>query len=254
MIPRPAQYLLRFDDLCPTMSRRRWASFEELIAEFQLQPILAIVPDNADPELAVDPPDPYFWSRMRSLQSSGAAVALHGFAHVCSARGRSLLPIHRCSEFAGVSEDLQRQWISLGQAILRENGLQPQLFAAPRHGFDRNTLRALRAEGLTTISDGFARTAHSRSGLNWIPQQLWAPQLNRSGLWTICIHPNTASDQFVDRLRGFVCLHTAQFTSLNRVLREWPPQPLSLRESFYEQVALRRFSALRRIRKWLVTT
>ncbi len=56
MIPRPAQYLLRFDDLCPTMAASRWAPFERLIGEFGIQPILAVVPENQDPELAIDEP------------------------------------------------------------------------------------------------------------------------------------------------------------------------------------------------------
>jgi hypothetical protein len=66
MIPAPAEYLLRCDDLCPTMSTERWRRIESLIEEFQLQPILAVVPDNRDPELEVSPPDPAFWQRMRS--------------------------------------------------------------------------------------------------------------------------------------------------------------------------------------------
>ena len=51
MIPAPAEYLLRCDDLCPTTPRERWRRLEALIQEFSLQPILAVVPDNRDPEL-----------------------------------------------------------------------------------------------------------------------------------------------------------------------------------------------------------
>ena len=36
MIPSPAQYLLRFDDLCPTVFRPRWQRFLPLIEEFEL--------------------------------------------------------------------------------------------------------------------------------------------------------------------------------------------------------------------------
>jgi len=61
MILSPAQYLLRIDDLCPTVSAERWQQFQSLIEEFRLRPILAVVPDNQDPELKVSPPDPAFW-------------------------------------------------------------------------------------------------------------------------------------------------------------------------------------------------
>ena len=30
MIPAPAQYLLRFDDLCPTIRRNRWEQYRKL--------------------------------------------------------------------------------------------------------------------------------------------------------------------------------------------------------------------------------
>lgn len=248
MIPRPAQYLLRFDDLCPTMNRTHWSRFERLIADFGLKPILAIVSANADPELIVDPPDPAFWPRMRTLESAGAAIALHGYTHVCTSTSKSLLPLHERSEFAGVTATLQRQWIQAGLEILHSHGLRPRLFVAPRHGFDRNTLLALQAEGIGTVSDGFARIPHIRAGLAWIPQQLWAPVLKPAGLWTICIHPNTASDASIEQLRAFLEAHAAQFTSLDRILSELPLHPLSAMEKFHENALLWRFIARRRIR------
>ena len=64
----PFHYLLRLDDLCPTVDRERWRKFRSLIAEFALRPILAVVPDNRDPGLDFSPPDPAFWDQMRALQ------------------------------------------------------------------------------------------------------------------------------------------------------------------------------------------
>jgi hypothetical protein len=100
-LPAKAHYLLRFDDLCPTMDRRRWLRFLPVLKRFRLHPILAIVPDNQDPELKRDTPDPTFWAQMREWQASGATIALHGYQHLCLARGRSLVNLHSQSEFAG---------------------------------------------------------------------------------------------------------------------------------------------------------
>src|SRR5208337_5477386 len=107
MKPKPAQYILRCDDLCPTVSRQRWQRFELLIEEFGIQPILAVVPDNRDPELHISPPDPEFWKRMRALELGGASIALHGYRHLSRSRGRSMLALHRTTEFAGVPEETQ---------------------------------------------------------------------------------------------------------------------------------------------------
>ena len=172
MIPSPAQYLLRIDDLCPTVSAQRWRQFQSLIEEFGLQPILAVVPDNQDPELEVSPPDPVFWDSMRTLHAAGAAIGLHGYHHLCESRCRSLVGLARTSEFAGVPAETQREWIHEGLRILRGQGLNPKIWVAPRHGFDRRTLDALCAEGITLLSDGFARVPFRRGGLTWIPQQL----------------------------------------------------------------------------------
>jgi predicted deacetylase len=175
VIPSPAQYLLRFDDLCPTVSYPRWQRFLPLIEEFGLRPILAVIPDNQDRELILSPPDPEFWARMRAMEAAGATIALHGYRHLCQSQGKSLLPLHRHSEFAGVEEETQGEWIREGLGILRGQGLHPGIFVAPRHGFDQATLRALSQEGIQLLSDGFARLPFTRGGLTWIPQQLWAP-------------------------------------------------------------------------------
>lgn len=240
MILSPAQYLLRIDDLCPTVSAQRWQQFQSLIEEFRLHPILAVVPDNQDPELEVSPPDSAFWDCMRALEAGGAAIGLHGYHHVCASRGRSLVDLHRISEFAGVPARTQRAWIGGGIRILRGHGLDPNIWIAPRHGFDRNTLVALREEGILLLSDGFARVPFLQSGLTWIPQQLWAPVEKDRGLWTICLHPNTATGAEIATLRRFLEVHAAQFTSLDRVIFRFEPATLTLAERIQAVSALRR--------------
>lgn len=218
MTPPTARYLLRFDDLCPTMSRAGWDSFEPLLVEYGIRPILAVVPDNRDPELVHDLADCEFWSLMRRWEHSGAVIALHGYRHLCQSSGHPLLPLHRYTEFAGVDEGTQRAWIEEGLAILRRHGLHPQLFVAPRHGFDKATLRALRAVGIGVISDGFGRRPFLRDGVTWIPQQLWKPAAQRNGLWTICLHSNSTPNAEVLLLRDFLRANASQFISVPEAL------------------------------------
>jgi peptidoglycan/xylan/chitin deacetylase (PgdA/CDA1 family) len=237
VLREPAQYLLRFDDLCPTMAMDRWRSLAQLIEEFQLCPILAIVPDNRDGQLCCAASDRDFWARMRRFESAGATVALHGYTHVCARDGRSLLRLAPTSEFAGAPSALQDQWIEAGLRILRMRGLTPRLWVAPRHGFDRDTLRALRAQGIPALSDGLARRPFFREGILWIPQQLWSPVEKNRGLWTICIHPNTVSPLDVEQLRAFLAAHAKQFTSFDQVLEEYEPFALNFMERSYAALA-----------------
>lgn len=240
MLPKPAQYLLRCDDLCPTVAAERWLQLHALIEEFGIQPILAVVPDNRDPDLQCAPPDSEFWERMRDMEAAGATIALHGYHHLCASMGHSLVPLHRCAEFVGVPADMQHKWILKGLQILRRHGLNPCLWVAPRHGFDRETLAALRAEGISLLSDGFARVPFAREGLTWIPQQLWAPVEKTKGLWTICLHANTTRDVDLEQLRSFLSRYSGQFTSVERVLSEFQPARLGLAESAYSRLALLR--------------
>ncbi len=266
--PAEAQYLLRIDDLTPTMPIGVWPALLALIERYHLQPILAIVPDNRDPALmdaalthsAIAHPSqvsaltsdtlhPDFWPQMRALQSAGAAIALHGYRHLCAARGWGLVPLHHRSEFVGVPAPLQREWIGQGIAILRAHGLQPTLWVAPRHGFDHATLLALRHHGITIISDGFAPRPHLTFHCAWIPQQLWEPRAMPPGLWTICLHPETATPALLHRLESFLADNHAHFTSVPRVLREWPIAPPSVSDRLFALRAYARHHARQSLRR-----
>ncbi len=237
-LPRPAQYLLRVDDLCPTVSPKHWSAVRELIRQFGIRAILAVVPDNQDYALCMSPPDEGFWEDICAMQREGGTIALHGYQHLCTSRTKSLVPLHRRSEFAGHPLAEQCSRIRSGLALLRGRGLNPRLFVAPNHSFDRITLRALREEGLPHLSDGFARVPFLRDGVTWIPQQLWGPVSRSEGLWTICIHPNSTGPQRLNELKVFLKKHRDQFTSFDEVIGRFASVPLSLSERLHERLAL----------------
>ena len=237
-LPRPAQYLLRVDDLCPSVSQEHWASVRDLIRQFGIRPILAVIPDNQDRELGTSPLIEHFWEEMGAMQREGATIALHGYQHRCTSRAKSLLPLHSRSEFAGYPIIEQRNRLRNGLALLRSRGLNPRLFVAPNHSFDQVTLRALRAEGLLFLSDGFARIPFIRDGVTWIPQQIWEPARRDKGLWTICLHPNSAGSERLKDLRHFIKKHGDQFTSFEKVIEGLAPERLSLAERLHEQMAM----------------
>jgi len=240
-LPKPAQYLLRIDDLCPTIHERRWSRIRELIASFQIRPILAVIPNNLDRDLLKSPPDPGFWQQMRQIQEDGATIALHGYHHLCKEESADgLIPLHRRTEFAGVPFDLQLSRITRGLEILRGHGLDPKLFVAPRHGFDWDTLDAIVQLGVPILSDGMARVPFLRGGVTWLPMQLWSPVPQEKGVWTICIHPNSTDRSRFCKLESFLAEFAAQFTSFDRVLADFPAEELDFRERVHERMATRR--------------
>ncbi|MEO5809383.1 MAG: DUF2334 domain-containing protein [Sphingomicrobium sp.] len=203
-----ARYIMRMDDACPTIDSARWARFEALFDELGIKPIVAVVPDNQDSDLEFGDSDPDFWDRARAWQAKGWTIGLHGFRHILPPfHGKQYLPFHPRSEFAGFSLDDQADKIRSGWAALRDHGLTPTMWVAPAHSFDRVTLEAVERETpIRMVSDGIARNQFFADGFYWLPQQLWSLTPKRSGLWTVCLHPNSMADddfaRFAAQLRG----------------------------------------------------
>jgi len=186
---------LRFDDVCPTMKWSIWDQIESRLDRHSVQPILGVVPDNQDPKLVVDSPNPEFWQRARAWQKKGWIIGLHGYRHVYDSKSKGLVPWWPQSEFAGLPRSTQQQRISRGVEILRENQVEPRVWIAPAHSFDENTLAALQTAGLSIISDGWGyRPYRCHRGMSWIPAQPWRPRFWQWGSWTEVVHSNGLKD------------------------------------------------------------
>lgn len=195
-----AHYVYRMDDVTAGMDRERFRAFLDLFRRHRLRPLLGIVPDNRDPGLNPHPQDPGFWDAMRELRSRGEAeFAQHGHTHVYIGRRPGILGrrygFSDNSEFVGLPYEHQRRKIEEGRELLRTQGIETDVWMAPSHGFDQTTLRALREAGFGAVTDGIALYPYRRGGLVFVPQQLWAPKRVPLGVWTICLHTNTADER-----------------------------------------------------------
>jgi predicted deacetylase len=205
-----AQYIFRMDDITPTMDSGRFWAILNLFIKHGVQPLLGVVPDNRDPALNRQTPDPAFWDTMRSLQDSQAvAIAQHGYQHILSPRpGAAMLGasmgIREVSEFAGETYRDQVFKISEGTRILRSHGLETSYWMAPNHSFDETTLRALVDLGFTAVTDGIALYPFRYAGLTFVPQQAWQPRWMPFGVQTICIHSNEITPHDVKKIRLFL--------------------------------------------------
>ncbi|MGH7233852.1 MAG: DUF2334 domain-containing protein, partial [Candidatus Saccharimonadales bacterium] len=168
------------------------------------RPLVAVVPDNQDPELQWDEPDPEFWKKVRSWQAKGWTIAMHGLQHdMRPTKSRMILPFYERSEFAGLPYTEQAEKIRRSWRLFAENGVVPTVWIAPAHCFDRVTLEAIRNEtSIRIVSDGIAHDQYHEEGFFWLPQQLWSLTEKSEGLWTVCLHPNTMSIGQFETLRS----------------------------------------------------
>src|SRR5215472_8164987 len=100
-----ARYLIRFDDICPTMNWVIWERVEKILVSTGIKPILAVVPDNQDPRLRAAEPNLDFWNKVRGWQSRGWTIGLHGYQHLASTRDGGVLKINKWGEFSGLKFD-----------------------------------------------------------------------------------------------------------------------------------------------------
>ncbi|MDQ2947051.1 MAG: DUF2334 domain-containing protein [Acidobacteriota bacterium] len=192
-----AQYLLRFDDLCPTMRWDVWQHIENILIQEGVQPVLAVIPDNRDPTLCFDAPRPDFWERVRSWQARGWTIGLHGYQHRYLTTNSGLIGRNKYSEFAGLTPDEQASKLTLALKIFQGEQVRADLWIAPAHSYDETTLDLLDTFDIRALSDGYALYPYlDCRGIFCIPQQIGRFYRMPFGFWTVCMHPNgwTAAD------------------------------------------------------------
>lgn len=190
-----ASYLVRFDDLCPTMNWDVWDRIEPVVYDLGIRPICAIVPDNQDDLLRVRPAREDYWDRVRAWQARGWTIALHGYQHRYVTDRSGIVGLNRRSEFAGLPSAEQEAKLRRSVEICREQGVTPKMWTAPSHSFDATTIRALRSVGLLCINEGFYLYPHvDPDGMLWVPHQLWRFHRMPVGVWTVGFHFNLWMD------------------------------------------------------------
>lgn len=227
-----ARFLIRFDDICPTMNWEIWEHLESILMQHGVKPILSVVPDNQDPKLVVDVPRPDFWQRVRRWQEQGWSIVLHGYQHINETRHSGLMGINARSEFAGLTYDVQRDKIKRALAIFSREGVRADAWVAPDHAFDAVTVRVLSECGIRVISDGFYWRPVFRMGALWIPQQMWRFRSMPGGVWTVCYHHNRFSAGNIAKIETDIIRHRKDIVSLDSLVKHYPAKQMGVMDEF----------------------
>jgi predicted deacetylase len=219
-----AQYLLRFDDICPTMNWRLWRDIEAVLVQRRFKPILAVVPDNRDPALQVDSPVSDFWDRVRDWQDRGWTIALHGFQHRYVSRSAGMVAVRKKSEFAGLPVGVQREKLERGLEIFERERIRSRVWIAPGNTFDAATVALLPEFGIRVISAGYFRHPYlCARRMTWVPQQMYYFRPAPAGVWTVCYHHNQWSESHPRKFHEDMDRYGENIASLDAVLEERAP-------------------------------
>ena len=214
-----SKYLVRLDDASDYMDVEKWQRMETLIDKYGIKPLVGIIPDNKDASLIYNyKQDLTFWNKVLSWKNKGWELALHGCYHKYTTKEGGINPVNKRSEFAGVSLDEQRKMIRHGIDILKQYGIVTNVFFAPSHTFDKNTLIALKEESnIRIISDTIANDVYFENDLYFIPQQSGRVRKLPFKLCTFCYHPNTMSDKDFENLETFLRKYYFKFVAVREI-------------------------------------
>ena len=238
-------YIIRLDDASDYMNREKWNAVDNILDQFALCPIVGIIPHNEDQGMVTKyDRDADFWHVALAWQAKGWKIALHGYNHVYITANGGVNPVNNRSEFAGLPIAEQKEKIKNGYRILIEKGLKPEIFFAPSHTYDLNTIEALKEEtDIRIISDTIASDIYYENGFYYIPQQTGKPRKLPFKLTTICLHPNTMNDDSLYELRRFIENNRRKFLSADSITL------IKRKRTVFEMATRKAYFALRRIKK-----
>ena len=209
---------IRMDDITPDMNWDNFLALKALFDRYHICPLIGVVPDNRDDGLRIMEPREDFWEYLKELQGEGGMIAQHGCYHQYTTRKGGLFPLNCFSEYAGVPLEQQRSMISCGKKKLEERGIYTDIFMAPGHTFDKNTLKALKECGFSFLTDGFGKKPYCREGLTFLPVSSRKKDCFRGkqGYTTLVIHANG--------------MNASEIGWYERMLAEYPEKFISYKE------------------------
>ncbi len=198
-----SRYFFRLDDIAPNMNWDNFYKLRGIFEKYGIKPLIAIIPDVQDSKLTHWPENKDFWAIIGELNRNEWIIGQHGYRHLSEGSG-GVLKIHKSGEFGSLDLELQKSMISSGKKIIESNLANPEIFIAPRHSFDKNTIEALKINGFNYISDGIALYPFKKWGIIWLPQILWRPRKGLFGMITVALHPNTMTEEDFNSLEKFI--------------------------------------------------
>lgn len=207
-----SKFIMRLDDAAEKMDIEKWDRMEQILDKFGIKPLVGVIPICKDPMMEKYEADDGFWDKVHRWMDKGWTIALHGYEHVYCTEDGGINPVNKRSEFAGLPLDEQKRKISEGVNVFREHGIEPDIFFAPSHTFDENTIKALKEESnIKIISDTIANKPYTKYGMTFVPQQSGIARKLPFSVVTFCYHPNLMTDDIFNNLEIFLQRHNELF-------------------------------------------
>ena len=214
------KYVLRIDDVCEFIDIDKFNEFISFCKSQNITGFLGFIPDCKDPKLMSYGKYNKINEIVKDLVTIGWEVSLHGYTHFYNQKGGGFMNSSK-SEFIGLGKDIQYEMIKKGMRILNKIGFKKvESFFAPSHGYDINTIAALKENGIKLLLDGYNPAFSSFYGINSISCIVDLPPNNIKLINTyhiLCVHTNTFNESSLERYKRFIIKNKNHFISPNNI-------------------------------------
>ncbi len=198
--------LIRFDDIAPNMNWEMMDKCQNLLNEYNIKPVLGVIPNNKDKELLAYPERENFWQIVKGWESNGWSIAMHGYNHHYDkeTNKKDYFNYGGKSEFFGHSYKDQLSKIKDGLNIFKKNGIKIDTFFAPNHTYDENTFKALKESGIFKVIDGYGLMPYTINDIKFVPQLFYKLYFLPFGIQSTQIHINYWDDKDFKLFENFI--------------------------------------------------
>ena len=224
---------VRIDDITSDMDWNSFLAMKEILNELNIKPLIGVVPDNRDPLLRCGEAKQDFWNTIRELQKQGWTIAMHGYQHEYVTKQGGLFPLNHFSEFAGLSLEEQITKIRKGREIFIQHNISTEVFMAPGHSYDKNTIRALRDNGFRYITDGYGFQPYQYLGITFLPIAFHSRKCiakTQKEMTTLVYHINGWSEKRRQETKKLLSDSSFQFVSYAEILKMEPVKQTAVRQ------------------------
>ena len=129
-------YIFRLDDIAPNMNWQMLSRVQKLFHQYNVKPIIGVIPKNEDKELKSYPLCPFnFWGEIKNLKKQGWEIAMHGYEHLYSKQRykNDYMGHGGNTEFVDLPFETQLKKLNLGLEIFKKQNLDVKVFFQSKH-------------------------------------------------------------------------------------------------------------------------
>ena len=232
--------VIRIDDICPKMNIDKMNRFEEILDKYGICPLIGVVPDCKDAQLNVDKEMEDYIGYLKTKINKGWNIAMHGYEHLYTTKKGGVFPLNNYSEFAGLSYKEQYHKITKGREILEKMGIETDIFMAPAHSYDNNTIKAWKKAGFKYVTDGFGKTPYNYKELTFLPISMLKSleKKGKDGYTTFVVHTATMRDSDFEGYDKLFASERERFVNYSELLNAIPKKRTAIGAIFERSKAM----------------